>query len=66
MESAVAGLRTVADRCTAEPIAWGERLLPVSMSVGIASNLRGEDTAALLAKADDEMYREKSSAARTR
>ena len=66
MESAMAGLRTVADRCTAEPIAWGESLLPVSMSVGIASNLRGEDTAALLAKADDEMYREKSAAARTR
>jgi diguanylate cyclase (GGDEF)-like protein len=64
-EPATAGLRTVALRSAAEPIAWGDHLLPVSLSVGIAVNRDGEDTATLLAKADDEMYREKSAAART-
>lgn len=65
-DPAAAGLRSVADRCAAEPIAWGEHLLSITLSVGIAVNDRGEDTAALLAKADDEMYREKSAAARSR
>jgi diguanylate cyclase (GGDEF)-like protein len=65
-DPAEAGLRSVARRSAAEPIAWGEHLLPISLSVGIAVNRPGEDTAALLAKADDEMYREKSATARTR
>ena len=65
-DPAAVGLRTVAQRCAAEPIAWGDHLLSISMSVGIAVNQRGEDTATLLAKADDAMYREKSAAARTR
>lgn len=60
------GLRSVARRCAAEPIAWGDHQLVISLSVGVAVNHRGEDTAALLAKADDEMYREKSSASRAR
>ena len=65
-DRAAAGLRSVARRCAAEPIAWGEHLLSITLSVGVAVNRRGEDTAALLAKADDEMYREKSTAARIR
>lgn len=65
-DPAAAGLREVAHRCAAEPIAWGHHLLSITLSVGIAVNHHGEDTAALLAKADDEMYRQKSSAARTR
>jgi diguanylate cyclase (GGDEF)-like protein len=60
-DPAAAALRTVADRCAAEPIPWGDRLLPIALSVGIAVNSHGEDTAALLAKADDAMYRQKSS-----
>lgn len=65
-DPAAAGLRTVAHRCAAEPIAWGHHLLSITLSVGIAVNSHGEDTATLLAKADDEMYRQKSTAARQR
>ena len=65
-DPAEAGLRSVARRSAAEPIEWGDHQLPVSLSVGIAVNLPGEDTAALLSKADDEMYREKAAAARFR
>lgn len=63
-DQAAAGLRSVAHRSAAEPIAWGGQLLSVSVSIGIAVNHRDDDTAALLAKADDEMYRQKVPAAR--
>ena len=65
-DPAQAGLRSVAQRSAAEPIVWRDHLLSVSLSVGVAVNHLGEDTAALLAKADDQMYREKSSATRSR
>ncbi len=59
-------LRATADRCVAEPIAWGDHLLAVSMSVGIAVSRPGDDASALLARADVEMYAQKATAARAR
>lgn len=52
-------LLAVGNRCVAEPIAWGEHLLTISLSVGHTVSEPDEDPCTLLARADDEMYVQK-------
>jgi diguanylate cyclase (GGDEF)-like protein len=53
-------LASAGARCVAEPIAWGDKLLMVSISVGVCISRPGEDPSTLLSRADDAMYRQKS------
>jgi PleD family two-component response regulator len=48
----------------AEPIAWGEHLLMISISVGVTISEPGEDPATLLSRADDAMYAQKAGSVR--
>ena len=60
------GLAAAGARCVAEPIAWGDHLLMVSVSSGVRVSERGEDASALLSRADNAMYAVKSATARSR
>lgn len=60
------GLLSVGARCAAEPIAWGDHLLMVSMSAGASIGEPGEDPSALLSRADEAMYAQKSPTVRPR
>ncbi len=53
-------LLAVGPRCVAEPIAWGDHLLMISISVGVTISEPGEDPASLLARADEAMYAQKA------
>lgn len=57
-------LLAVGLRCVAEPIAWGEHLLMISISVGVTISEPGEDPATLLSRADDAMYAQKAGSVR--
>ncbi|MET3807162.1 diguanylate cyclase (GGDEF)-like protein [Nakamurella sp. UYEF19] len=57
-------LLAVGARCVEEPIAWGDHLLIISVSVGITISEPGEDASALLHRADHAMYERKSRVSR--
>ena len=58
-EPIVRHFRSAAARCTAEPIAWADHLLSVSVSAGVVVSRPHEKPGPLLARADAAMYSEK-------
>jgi diguanylate cyclase (GGDEF)-like protein len=55
----VQNFRGAAGRCVAEPIAWADHLLTISVSTGVVVSRPHEQTGTLLARADAAMYAEK-------
>ncbi len=59
-EPTVQNFRAASGRCAAEPIAWTDHLLSISVSAGVVVSRPNETTSPLLARADAAMYAEKS------
>ena len=59
VEPALRQFQGAATRCVAEPIAWADHLLSVSVSAGVAASRAHEKPGTLLARADAAMYAEK-------
>ncbi len=59
-------LRAVGPRCVAEPIAWDDHLLVLSLSIGVTVSRPHEDPSKLLSRADKQMYEQKDRARRVR
>ncbi|MET0315260.1 MAG: diguanylate cyclase, partial [Rhodococcus fascians] len=60
-EPSLDALCIVLDRAlTGEPVAWNGRLLTLAVSVGAVERLDDEDCAALVARADQQMYAAKT------
>ena len=55
-------LRTIGPLCVAEPVAWDDNLLILSISLGVTVSRVGEEPAELLARADKQMYLQKAGA----
>ena len=53
-------LLDVGRRCSAEPIAWNDHLLMISISVGVTISEPDEEPNSLLSRADNAMYAQKS------
>jgi diguanylate cyclase (GGDEF)-like protein len=56
----LSALTAAAARCEADPVAWDEHLLSVSVSTGVVVSRPGEKSGPLMARADAAMYAEKT------
>ena len=65
VEAATGLLTEVGARCVDTPIAWNDHLLVISISLGVTVSRPGEDPSALLARADDAMYAQKTQTGRS-
>ncbi len=64
LAAAEIGLRSIGPLCVSEPVAWGDNLLVLSISMGVTTSRAGEDPGRLLSRADKKMYAQKAAARR--